>query len=372
MQWSRLLLWGIVLSLSVACQATDFVGGGDPLPQGQGVIYQVERELWVADVTGEKGRRLSTDLSAGGCASYLVAPNGRSVAYRDRAGALWVAPLPGEPRQIAESVEDMTWFPNSKGVAYSSGSDLYLHFLNRNEKPQRFSLQGQRLRRPTWSPDTRTVAFYILNEGNRADLAVVPFPASSLKEMRILDSFTMEPGGCPPPIRWAPDSTRLVAGDGKRQFAYFLSGGSPIPLGAAEPPAAWTVDSRRIVYVDGKGRLALRELMSGEIRPLANGGASAYRWSPDGSKLAFIITDADSTKLMLFDQTTQRRHLLVDEQVVGAIVPQWSADSSTIYFGMRGGPGGMVGVGRVAAVGGPVTPVVVRASSFRLLERPGQ
>jgi tricorn protease len=368
----RILVSLVLLLVLAGCQASDFVGG-DNLPMGQGLVYFWDRELWTADVNGQEPRRITADLTTTGCPAVQVAPNGRSVAYRDRANLLWLAPLrTGEARQLTTvPVDDITWFPNSNGLAYSSGNELFIQFLTRTEKPQRYNLQDRRIRRTTWSPDTRTIAFYVLSGSNQADLAVVPFPAMTMADLRVLDRFKMEPGTCPPAIRWAPDSTRLVAGDGKQQFAYFLAGGSPIPLGVVEPAAAWTTDSRRLVYVDSKDHLVMRDLASGALRPLASGDTDNYRWSPDGNQLAFTLTDTEGSKLMLFDQTTQQRTTLVADAVISTIPPQWSANGQSLYFGLRGNKG-QSSLARIAIAGGPPTPIVSRATGFRLLERPTQ
>lgn len=366
----RLFALLIPILLLAACQTTDVVPKSEGKVQGQGIVYRWESELWVADVSGQNPRRLTADLTAAECAAYAPAPNGRAIAYRNGDNQLWTAQvLSGETRELSTgAVEDFAWYPNSHGLAYSSGSSLYLQTISGSGEPERYSLQGRSLRRPTWSPDNSRIAFYLLRDGNQADLAVLPFPTTRLSDLRVLDSFQMRPGTCLPEIRWAPDSKKLVAGDGDRQFVYFLAGGSPLPLGNGTPAAAWSPDSRRLVYLDAKDRLLLRDVLSGEVRAAGSGTLGRYAWAPKGSLLAYTVVDEGANQLALLNVATNQRWTLVESGVALDLRPAWSSDSQTIFFGYRptNAPAGIASINRA---GGAVQQLLPRATDFRLFER---
>lgn len=360
----------ILALLLTACQTNDIVPKSQGVVQGEGLAYRWDRELWIADVNGQNARRLTANLADAGCAAYAPAPNGRSIAFRDRDSRLWVAPLPaGEARRLSTvAVEDFAWYPSSKGLAYSSGSELYLETVTRSARPDQYSLQGRVIRRPTWSPDNSRIAFYMLRERNQADLALLPSSASSTKDVLILDSFTMRSGTCPPEILWAPDSKKLVAGDGTNQSAYFLAGGSPLPLGTGPAPAAWSSDSRFLAYLDARGGLLLRDVPGGDVRTLVREGVGRYAWSRNGNSLAFTLRSAGVDQLALFQTGREGYTILLENAVALDLAPAWSYDGATIFFGYRpnAGPPALASIARE---GGAVRQLLSRVKSFRLFER---
>ncbi|HBY98735.1 MAG: hypothetical protein M5U01_11960 [Ardenticatenaceae bacterium] len=360
----------ILVLFLAACQTTEIVTKSEGTIQGQGIAYRWEDELWVADITGQNARRVTADLTAAECAAYAPAPNGRAIAYRDSGNRLWIAQIPaGETRQLSPVVvEDFAWYPSSRGLAYSSGSDLYLQTANSADRPERYSLQGRSVRRPTWSPDNSRIAFYLLRDGNQADLAVLPFPATRLSDLQLLDSFQMRPGACLPEIRWAPDGKKLVAGDGLHQFVYFLAGGSPLPLGGGSPPAAWSTDSRRLAYLDSNRRLLLRDVLSGDVRAAGNGSVGRYAWAPNGALIAYTVRADGGDQLVLFDIATSQRVTLVGSGVALDLVPAWSSTGQMIFFGYRP-TAAPAGIGSVNRAGGAVQQLLPRASDFRLFDR---
>lgn len=369
-RYLRFLVLLIAVLFLAACQTSEIVPKSPGTVLGHGIVYRWENELWVADVTGQNTRRVTSDLIAAECAAYAPAPTGRAIAYRDNDSRLWIAQIPsGETSQLSTiSVEDFAWYPSSRGLAYSSGSELYLQTISTPEKPERYSLQGRSVRRPTWSPDNSRIAFYLLREGNQADLAVLPFPSTRLSDLRILDSFQMRPGACLPAIRWAPDGKKLVAGDGRHQFVYFLAGGSPLPLGTGSPAAAWSDDSRLLIYLDAKDNLLLRDVLSGDVRPVGNDPVGRYAWAPNGSVFAYTVHTDEGDQLALFDAASNRRTSLVGSGVALDLAPAWTSDGQTIFFGYRptSAPAGIASVNRG---GGAVQQLLPRASDFRLFER---
>lgn len=360
----------VLILFLAACQNSEIVPKNQGVVQGQGIAYRWGNELWVADISGRDARRLASDLTDAFCADYAPSPNGRSLAYRDARKQLWVVGLTndGATKLSNVPVDDFTWYPSSRGLTYTSGSTLYLQSIATSGAAESFNLQGRSVRRPTWSPDNSHIAFYLFHDGNLVDLAVLPFPASGLGDLRILDSFQMRPGTCPPEIRWSPDSKKLVAGDGSSQFVYFLVGGSPLPLGGATPAAAWSLDSRYLTYLDAKNRLLLRDLLNGDTQILVSAPTGSYVWDPSSNALVYTVRNDGADQLVLFELETKTRTVLVQSGVALELTPAWSRDGKTIFFGYRptSAPAGITSLSRS---GGAVQSLLPRASDFTLFER---
>jgi Tol biopolymer transport system component len=145
--------------------------------------------------------------------------------------------------------------------------------------------------------------------------------------------------------RWSPDGKQIAFMGhlpGKPRKIYLISadGGSPEELLAGDSNEAdpdWSPDGQFIVFgglsaqesgAPGLTTISKVELGNRHVSVLPGSqGLFRPRWSPDG-KYIVAQTD-DSTKLMLFEVTTQRWTVLARE---GIGYSSWSADSQYIYF----------------------------------------
>ena len=230
-----------------------------------------------------------------GFSQPLPSPDGRWIAYRNRAGALFVARADGSrARQLLE--DDPGLFDEFGPVTWTGARTPRLEYVVRSANgPELRSVRGdgsngrvvfrcKTCRDPTRSPDARAVAFA---EGSD----VVVHRAG--KVLRIHATS-------PSQLAWSPDGRRIGFHDG---FAVSIASVTGTPrirtIGSVEAAYgprmwAWSPDGQRVAFASRDG-LHVHEVRTGRTRLLTSETAfGQYRrpvgfaWSPDGRSLAYV------------------------------------------------------------------------------------
>lgn len=197
------------------------------------------------------------------------------------------------------------------------------------------SAEGANDRSITYSPDGKEVAYWSLGAGGW-DLMVSP---ADLSVATTVDSATLLGN---PPI-WSPDGSSLAylagadfdiwlsAADGSRHQQLTASKGVEIPL-------QWHPDGDRLTYfATGQGgsiRAYVVTIAAGtETRMLAEQRPAVGFWSPDGTKIAYMVIDGGKATIWLADSTGAEGRQLTTEGFE-ALSPQdpWSPDGSEVLF----------------------------------------
>jgi Tol biopolymer transport system component len=206
-----------------------------------------------------------------------------------------------------------------------------------------------RLTAHSWSPDGSKVAFIGSKE---AGLSVLELGSGKLR--RVLLRATS--------FAWSPDNRRLAAfgsARGRRGLIILDAGRKRSPrlivparsnrsvLGSKQWILGWSPDGRFVAYgftiqppdADreyGREGLAVVDV-SGKNKPRVIVGAEEFltvRWSPDGSKLAYVESDGKSTCCVLYvvNRDGRDNRMLTGNQLRQAINPTWSPDGRSIAY----------------------------------------
>ncbi|MBB6170429.1 Tol biopolymer transport system component/imidazolonepropionase-like amidohydrolase [Nocardiopsis mwathae] len=271
-----------------------------------------------------------------GIAGPVLSPDGTQVAFR-ALGALWVMPVGGRPRAVADDGafnSDPDWHPDGRSLVYSSDREgapaLWRHHLDDGTDERLTRLEGAQLT-PRWAPDGRRIAYqdedgatWILDLDDGSTRQVLP--------------ALFQPGR----PTWSADGATLALAAVRPRSTRFREGTSQI----------LTVDLET-------GRTRYTE--PAPYRSLSTRGDDGPVWSPDGTRMAFVmesvlwIADVDG------DGTFTGEARQLTDEVTDA--PSWSGDSRTLLYLNNGR------LRRIAASGGRARTVPLRLSWKR--SRPG-
>jgi dipeptidyl aminopeptidase/acylaminoacyl peptidase len=231
----------------------------------------------------------------------------------------------------------------------------------------------------TATPDGKHVA-WILNERGVRNIYTAAAP--DFKGAR-LTSYKEDDGIDIGQLHWAPDGRGVVyvrGGDleflgrpdpnpiadpnGTEQAIWFAAPGqAPRKIAAGHSPAV-SPKSDRIVYLLG-GQIWIASL-NGDPAPAqlvhARSGVTAtqLRWSPDGTKIAYVSDRANHSFIAVYDLTGKSLNYL-DPSVDRDSNPAWSRDSRQVAFTRMFGAGG-AGGGR-GGRGGGGNPWTIRVAN---------
>lgn len=138
--------------------------------------------------------------------------------------------------------------------------------------------------------------------------------------------------------QWAPDGSSIAfrSSDSDRfELFHWTAGSAPISITASWPNAydwSWHPTDRRIVYWvsdAGTPTIHVRDVDSGQDIEIGPGQTPA--WSPDGSRIAYTVTNDDGTHIWISSDTGTNARQLTGGIATNAL-PTWSADGTAIAF----------------------------------------
>jgi Tol biopolymer transport system component len=298
---------------------------GEWTPDGRTFVFEAYRDgrpgIWALQ---GKGSRTQTLVTAGPLDLHSPVPSrdgkklfvvggevtGETVKY-DRGLQEFVPVLPGIVTGDLFYSRDGEWIAeiDTQGVLWRMRAD----------GTQRLQLTSPPLQAalwPSWSPDSKQIAFVAKTSGGPWKIYLVSREGGTPRQVVPDERNQTDPD-------WSPDGNTLVFG---RLPEYMAE--------ASMPKAIHLVDLR-----------------TGKISTLPGSeGLFSPHWSPDGRYMEALPLKQD--KLMLFDFTTHRWVVLPGLPSREMGVAQWSHDSKHIYSQDTGG------IYRVRIADGKVEPVV--------------
>ncbi len=266
---------------------------------------------------------------ARGHMGLALSPDGSRIAAI-ALGHLWVWPVGGDPRSVAEvplAAEWLSWSPDGTEVAWSAGppaeQDIYAtHVSSSHTRPiTRLACYGAS--RPTWSPDGRSIALFLRRDPMAPGTDVCGDEDLPLLEHPQQGRFAVVPahgevvGNITDLFIPAPEKVFSLPG--------FHVTGQEKPL--------WAPSSDELILPAEREPAQVLALDSGESRPLRGlpEDATFLRWAADSS-LVFVRGNRIWQTLVRGDSLSDLGPLTDD----AGLYPSVANDGSVAYVGADG------------------------------------
>lgn len=158
---------------------------------------------------------------------------------------------------------------------------------------------GQELGALTWTPDGRTLVYVR--------------------------------GGAPNRVGEYPNPTSDVNGAEQALWKISADDGTAIRIGLGTAPSMSPKGDSLVYLYRGQVQIASVETGKGKQLFQSRGGNNALRWSPDGSKLAFVSNRGDHSFIGIYEFKT-RKIKFISPSTDFDLQPVWSPDGSKIAF----------------------------------------
>jgi TolB protein len=242
---------------------------------------------------------------------------------------------------------DPAWSPDGKWIAFVELRSApleranVLKVVNVDGSGSRIlTAEAEGLAWPTWSPDSRRVAFSSRASGAPA-IWIINVDGTRLRRL-LTDAFhpAWGPGGRRIAFNTATLDTDIgsivvVRPDGRGERVAAVQR-TPV---AYEMPT-WSPKGERLAFVaeaapdtlgGGPRSLAVVDKLGGKVRQLSRARVNEPDWSPDGKRVAFTFGTPGGSSIRVLDLRKARTRALH-----AGSHPRWSPDSRRIVFADRG------------------------------------
>jgi Tol biopolymer transport system component len=271
------------------------------------------------------------------------AARGDRIIFSSQGGGIWsVAPLGGSPRRIVEHGWNADLSPDGERLVFEHQGQVWVAKADGTgiaPLPQLAKAvtpwYGDTW--PTFSPDGRSIAVFLGEEGRYGDYWVIPLHGG--RALRV--TADLAEGGAP---AWTPDGKFLVVPSARagstNLWRVAVSGGAPEALttGAGDDlDPVVTPDGRAVLFTNVKRTwtLVVHGLKSGTRKTLleARTHLAFPRYSPDGGRIAFFGRNSQGdTHLFVMRADGTNLTAVTDGTGELNIMPQWAHDGQALYF----------------------------------------
>ena len=310
------------------------------MPDGSGLIYSADGKLWKVPAAGGSPTeipftaaltitRSRPDLPpvrfaevgstqpARGFTALTLSPDATTIGVI-ALGKLWVIPVGGSPRSVADvpfGASGLAWSPDGAQVAWSAGAsgreDLFATVIATGTTRRVTTLAGRELF-PAFSPDGRQLAF-VHSEKEQLRLRLVAPDAEGVDAAHTRDLGPMQGWGTSPP-QWSAESDGLLVTQGARPHA--VPRATFIPLSGERRVIAKFPDAPIFLQWRGPKILFVRHDRLWEA-PFDSAGVAAEPRALGNSPALYASASRDGTLLFVSDSGLRIRRTDGTERSIG-------------------------------------------------------
>jgi serine/threonine protein kinase len=255
--------------------------------------------------------------------------------------AFWALPLPsGVPHRLGDIVgRDATWSPDGSRLAFTKGSGVFLAQGDGSQPQRLFTVPGMAFKL-RFSPDGAKLRYTLMEEQNRLSVWEANSDGSNNHRLQTGDGDV--PSDCCG--NWSPDGHYYIFMRKKSQSIWavrrhprWLLGPAPVPVQLTNGPLAFadpvlSADGKRIFTVGDltRGELVRYDAASRQIVPFLSGiSAGEVSFSRDGNWVAYVSYPEETIWRSRRDGSDRMQ---LTYPTMASSLPRWSPDGSKIAF----------------------------------------
>ena len=314
-------------------------------PDGRMVAFIGEAggtaQVWIKNLaTGDPVQLTFGDIPA---SRPRWSAQGDWIAYSRVGNGIWsVASHGGEPRQIISDGRNVDLSRDGERLVFERAGEVLITGTDGSDTrvvwPHKRRLNpyyGDSW--PTFSPDGKSIALFVTEEGRYGDYWILPLNGDEARRV----TWDFQEGGAP---AWTPDGKSLVLRSSRAGSANLwrvpIAGGTPDRLtsGAGEDlDPVVSPGGRTVLFANVKRtwEVTVQDIHSGTQRTLLAKRTPLVfpRFSPDGRRIAIASRNSrGETHLFVMDADGSNLRAVTEGTGELNIMPQWGIDGDTLYF----------------------------------------
>ena len=227
--------------------------------------------------------------------------NGR-IAFEDTGGVIASVEPDGSDYQVHANGTEPAWSPTGNELAFTTPVPTGIAVIDADGAGRRHVTQRGQTKAPTWSPDGEQLAVRWWTEGvDCQGLAITRLDGTESRHMTPPSDLVQN---CPGDLQWSPTGDRIA-----------FSGTTRNAAGSTGPAEIFTIEP------DGTDLVQVTNETDAATDP---------EWSPDGSRIAYDVTDDPANSCCGQQVFTIRPDGTDREFVSQGRDPAWSPDGAEI------------------------------------------